>query len=37
MEQECNSGHLEAMVERAREYLPDNIDRVADAIERFGA
>lgn len=37
LEQEFDSAHVEAMVERARKYPPDDIDRVADAIERFGA
>ena len=37
LEQEFDHAHVKSMVKRARKYSTNDIDRVADAIERFGA
>lgn len=37
LEQEFDNSHVNAMIKRASKYSADDIDRAADAIERFGA
>ena len=37
LEQEFEGGHVDAMIKRTNKYSADDIDRAADAIERFGA
>ena len=37
LEQEFDNSHVNAMIKRASKYSADDIDRSADAIERFGA
>ncbi len=37
LEQEFDHNHVNAMIKRANKYSADDIDRAADAIERFGA